>query len=397
MTIPKKLPEDLLKRGVEEIIQRPSLEEKLNSGRPLRIKHGVDPTTKDLHLGYAVVYEKLRQFQEAGHKIIFLIGGFTGRFGDPTDRVWQRKMRKREEVEALADDYKKQLGKILDISKVEFRSNAEWYDGMSAEELLRIMSKTTVQKMLARDMFVERIKEEREIGLHEIVYPVLQGYDSYMLKADVTVIGRDQKFNELQGRFLQEAFAQKPQDLIIMPLLIGYHGEKKMSQSLGNSINFNDSPIDMYGKITSISDSEIMNYFTLVTRLPMKEVNEIEHELKNGANPLDIKAKLATEIVKIYHTKKEAREAEKYFIRVFRKKKQPDDARKIFYSQEPQLLDVVVCSDEKHLSKSEARRLIKQGAVEIDGKINKDGSVTVQFDAIVKIGKHRFVRVFKSQ
>ncbi len=385
---------ELLTRGVANILVRESLEKKLRSKRPLRIKHGVDPTTKDLHLGYAVVYEKLRQFQEAGHTIVFLIGGFTARFGDPTDRSEARKMRDRSEVEALAKEYVRQLGMILDVSKVEVRSNAEWYDEMSAEELLRLLSSTSVQRMLERDMFDKRKKAGVEIGLHEITYPILQGFDSVMLKSDVTVIGQDQTFNELQARPLQEIAGQVPQDLVVMPLLVGTDGKRKMSQSLGNSINFTDKPNEMYGKVMSIPDSEILPYFTLVTRLPVPEIAEIERELKKGANPRDAKARLASEIVAIYHSKAAAAKAEQEFSRVFSGKQAPEHIPSVRVSGPHNILDLVVRAKLVE-SKSEARRLITQGAVEYDGVIVKDAQqvVTPSPGAILRVGKRRFAQI----
>ncbi|MBU3925570.1 tyrosine--tRNA ligase, partial [Patescibacteria group bacterium] len=234
--------EQVLTRGVKKIIERESLEKKLKSGKTLRIKHGVDPTTPDLHLGYAVIYRKLRQFQDLGHTVVFLIGDFTGRFGDPTDKGEVRSMRDKKEVQKLAQNYIDQVSKILDKKKLEIRYNGEWYDKMSAEDLLRLMSKFTNAQMLQRDMFQERIKKGQDIGLHEPVYPVLQGYDSVMLESDLTIIGNDQEFNELQGRRAQEMFGQKPQDLVIMPILTGTDGKNKMSQSLGNYIGITEAP-----------------------------------------------------------------------------------------------------------------------------------------------------------
>ena len=229
--------EKLLTRGVKKIIEQKSLEKKLKSGKILRVKHGVDPTTTDLHLGYAVVYRKLRQFQDLGHRVIFLIGDFTGRFGDRTQRAEkQRSMRSKEEVEKLAKNYIEQAGKILDINKLEIRNNGEWYDKMSAEDLLRLMSKFTIAQMMQRDMFQERMKKGLEIGFHEPVYPILQGYDSVILESDATVIGSDQEFNELVGRRAQEMFGQKPQDMMIIPSLTCTYGNMKMSQRLGHEI-----------------------------------------------------------------------------------------------------------------------------------------------------------------
>ncbi len=250
---PAKIKE-VLTRGVEEVIVRESLEKKLKSGKVLRIKHGVDPTTSDLHIGHAVSYEKLRLLQEMGHKIVFLIGDFTARFGDPTEKLEARTLRKKEEIKDLSQNYIKQISVFLDIKKTEIRRNSQWYDKMSAGELLRLMSHFSTQRMLERDMFEERKKKGLEIVLHEPVYPVLQGYDSVMLKSDLTVNGTDGIFNELQGRKLQKDFGQAPQDIIATSILVGTDGKQKMSQSLGNFIGITEKPNEQYGKVMSIPD-----------------------------------------------------------------------------------------------------------------------------------------------
>jgi len=266
----------ILSRGVTKVIVQKSLAKKLASGRVLRIKHGVDPTTTDLHLGHAVMYNKLRAFQEMGHKVIFLIGDFTARFGDPTDKIHgSRSIRSKDEVAALAKNYIRQACAILDKRKLEVRYNSEWYDKMSAEQLLKLMANFTEAQMMQRDMFEERRKKGLEIGLHEPVYPVLQGYDSVMLKSDATVIGSDQEFNELQGRRAQEIFGQEPQDLMLMPLLVGTDGKRKMSQSLGNDIGIAEEAGSMYGKVMSIPDEIMKEYFVLLTDMSQEEITEL--------------------------------------------------------------------------------------------------------------------------
>lgn len=388
--------QELLTRGVSEIIIGKDLEEKLRSGKKLRVKHGVDPTTKDLHLGYSVIYKKLRHFQDLGHTVIFLIGSFTARFGDPTDKASTRQMRTKEEVMETAADYIKQVGKILDLKKLEIRYNGEWYDKMSAEELLKLMSKFTVARMLERDMFEERIKEGKDIGLHEPVYPILQGYDSVMLKSDVTVIGNDQKFNELQARPLQKARGQIPQDVMIMPLLIGTDGRRKMSQSLGNYISFEDTPEEQYGKIMSLPDDLIISYFELCTDVPLKEIKGIEKAIKEGTNPRDFKMRLGREIVKFYHSEAAAKQAEKHFINVFQKKELPDEIpEKKIARAEWNIADLLT---EIGLapSKSEARRLVQQGGVKIDQKKISDPAETIKLGEkpqIIQVGKRHFVKV----
>ncbi len=362
----------------------------------MRIKHGVDPTTKDLHLGHSVSYLKLREFQELGHQIVFLIGDFTGRFGDPTQKLTTRKLRKRAEVKALAKNYLRQAGKILDLKRLEVRYNSEWYDKMSAEELLNLMSHFTVMRMLERDMFQARIKKGLNVQLHEPVYPVLQGYDSVMLKSDLTVCGVDQLFNELRGRDLQRDFGQKPQGIITVPILLGTDGKQKMSQSLGNYIKIEESPQNQYGKVMSIPDSLIGDYFELCTRVPAKEVREIKKELEGGkASPRDLKAKLAREIVGIYHSKKAAVAAEKEFERIFKEKKSPSKVPVIEIKEKSLSILHFLVKTRLVSSKSEAKRLILQKGVKIDGEIQNDWKklIKIKKGTLVQVGKRRFVKV----
>lgn len=375
--------EQLLTRGVEEVIEKDHLEKRLRAGEKLRIKHGVDPTTADLHLGYSAVYRKLKQFQDLGHKIIFLIGDFTGRFGDPTDETaGPRPMRTKKEVQKLAKNYIKQIGKILDIKKLEIRHNSKWYDKMSAEELLRLMSKFTTNQMMERNMFQERTKRGLGVGLHEPVYPVLQGYDSVMLKSDLTIIGSDQKFNELQGRRMQEIFGQKPQDLIIMPLLVGTDGQKKMSQSLGNYISIAEAPNSQYGKIMSIPDKLLPEYFELLTDLDFDEKE----------NPRDAKMRLAYEIAKTYHGEKEAENARENFVKLFQKKEIPEDIQEIKTKEKKELGDILI-ENKIVSSKSEFRRLIKEGAIDLDTETIKNVHHLIDKNAVVKIGKKKFIKI----
>lgn len=394
ITVPST--EDLLTRGVADVIERKGLEAKLRSGRPLRIKHGVDPTSKDLHLGYAVIYRKLRAFQDAGHTIIFLIGDFTARFGDPNDRHETRKMRNADEVEAAAQSYLDQIGFILDMRKTEVRRNSEWYNTMPAEELLRIMSHFTTQRMLERDMFVERLKKGKEIRLQEPVYPVLQAYDSVMLKADATVIGSDQQFNELQARELQRAFHQEPQDLVLMPLLRGTDGKRKMSQSLGNTIGLAELPKEMFGKVMSIPDTLIGEYFRLCTDVAEAEVKDMLRAMrKKELNPRDAKAKLATAIVTLYHGGAAARSAGEEFTAVFRKKEAPAEIPEIeIHGHEHKLLDLLV-SQQLVSSRSEGRRLIEQGGVRLANTqiTDWDGMAHIRDKDVLQIGPRRFYRL----
>lgn len=386
---------ELLSRGVSDVIDRELTEAQLLDGHKFRIKHGVDPTTKDLHLGYAVIYEKLRCFQQLGHTIIFLIGSFTGRFGDPSDKNETRSMRSKQDVETLAQNYLKQLGKILDLDRVEVRYNGDWYDKMSAEDLLKIMSEFSVAQMLERDMFEKRMEEGKRIGLHEIVYPVLQGYDSVELESDLTVIGTDQTFNELQARPLQARRGQKEQNLIAMRLLVGLDGKQKMSQSLGNYIGFDDEPNDMYGKVMSLPDNMILEYFEMVTRVSREKLKEIKGELLRGENPRNLKMQLAREIVGMYHGDKHVKPAEEHFVQVFQKRENPDEIALMQIKEGKMNIVDLLVEASLVASKSEARRLIEQGGVKLDDVVVVDFELNVDLseEKLLKVGKRKFLRV----
>lgn len=392
-----KLIEEILTRGVENVVVKREIAKKLASGKVLRVKHGVDPTTADLHLGHAVSYFRMRMLQQMGHIIVFLIGNFTARFGDPTDKKETRKMRSKEEVEKMAKDYIRQIAKILDVDKLEIHYNGEWYDKMSAEELLRLMSNFTVARMMERDMFQARIKEGKPIGLHEINYPVLQGYDSVQLKSDLTVVGNDQFFNELQARSLQEAAGQEPQGVIAMEMLEGIDGRQKMSQSLDNYIGFNESPIDQYGKIMAIPDSLIVRYFTLATLVSLQEINEIEQDLKNSDfNPRDAKMRLARWIVEFFHSKQEARTAQEEFVRVIQNKEVPARVEEIKIKEKKfNVVDLFVQSGLVK-SKSEAKRLIAQKGVKVNEKVveSEDQEFEIHEEGLLlQKGKRHFIKI----
>jgi len=386
---------ELLTRGVEEVIVKDDLEKKLLSGKKLRIKHGVDPTTKDLHLGYSVVYNRLRDFQELGHKIIFMIGDFTARFGDPTDKEKSRTLRDPKEVQGMAKDYINQVGKILDLKKTEIRYNSEWYGEMKADELLLLMSHFSSQKMMERDMFQERMKKGETIGMHEPVYPVLQAYDSVMLKSDFTVIGTDQTFNELKARDIQKDFGQAPQDVLAMKLLIGTDGKMKMSQSVGNYIGITESASQQYGKVMSIPDELIMHYFELLTRVPEKDLIKIEASLEKGSNPRDAKVSLAKEIVTLYHGTKAAEKAAKEFEKTFVKKEVPDEIPEVKLPNLTQPLADILVTAKLVSSKSEARRLIEQGGVKVDGAVigEREEKIKPHEGMVIQVGKRKFVKV----
>ena len=343
-----------------------------------------------------MIYQKLKEFQDQGHKIQFLIGDFTGRFGDPTDKIKARQMRKAKEVKELSKNYLKQIGKILDLKKTEVRYNSEWYDKMHLEEFLHLMSNFTEMRLLERDMFQDRIKKGLDIGAHEVVYPILQGYDSVMLKSDLTICGTDQKFNELQGRKLQEIYGQAPQSIMTIPILIGLDGKNKMSQSLDNYIGINEKPQVMYGKVMSIPDSLILHYFELGARYSDKELNAIKKKIENPNKRRELKAELARAIVSMYHGLESAMVAEEDFNRVFRDKQYPMDMPEVKIKNPtcndlPQLLyDLKLVS-----SKSEARRLIDQGGIKIDRATITDYKAPICFHdgMVIQAGKMKFVKI----
>ncbi len=387
----------LLERNVEKIIDRDRLEVLLKSGKKLRIKYGVDVTSPLLHLGHAVNLWKMREFQELGHKVIFLIGDFTTRIGDPTGRSLTRPVISKKQIERDAKEYKRQISKILltNSSVFEERRNSEWYDKMSLSEFLSLASKITHARLIKRDMFQARIEEGREIYIHEFLYPILQGYDSVMLKADLTIIGEDQLFNELIGRYYQEVFYQDPQCIITTTITPGLDGREKQSKSLGNYIAILDKPAEKYGKIMSIPDNLIIPYFKVYTKLSLEEVGRIEKDLKSGVNPRDMKARLAYEIVKIYHGEKKAKEAEREFEKIFRKKEIPSKIKTIkIKRQKISIIDLLVRVNLAS-SKSEARRMVEQNAVKIDKKLINDWRemIDLRKGMIIQVGKRRFIRL----
>lgn len=377
------LPKDVLTRGVADIIVRKDLEKLLAAGKPLRIKHGVDPTRPDLHLGHAAVYRKLRQFQDMGHTVIFLIGDFTARFGDPTDKVKSRVMHDKAEVEHAAKTYIDQVGKILDKSKLEIRRNSEWYERMTAEELLRIMSNFTVARMLERDMFAKRRKTGEEIGLHEPVYPVLQAYDSVMLQSDLTVIGSDQTFNELQARPLQEFFGQAPQQVMSLKILVGTDGKMKMSKSLENHIRITETPEEMFGKLMSLPDNVMPTFAEMLTDLPVVD-------FVKPRNPREAKAMLAQNIVEQFHGAKAAKKALEHFESVHVKREIPQNIEEISVIKGTTVSGML--SQHLTVSGTASKNLIEQGAIKFESRIVKNPWEQVQ-PGIYKKGKRHFFRV----
>ncbi len=397
----KRTPEEqlaVLTSGSVELISREELLRKLESGRPLRVKLGMDPTAPDLHLGHTVVLHKLLQFQELGHEVIFLIGDFTGMIGDPSGRSETRKPLTAEEVARNAETYKSQIFKILDSAKTRIVFNSEWLGTMSGEKLIDLASKYTVARMLERDDFEKRYRGGIPISIHEFLYPLIQGYDSVELEADVELGGTDQKFNLLVGRDLQRNFDQEPQVIMTLPILEGVDGVQKMSKSLGNSVDLEDAPKEMFGKVMSIPDSLLLRYYELITPLPSVEVDGIRQKLQDGSlHPRDAKANLGKLLVTLYHSSAEAEAAAKEFDRVFRDRQDPEEietaeipcARGIIFP----LVEVLTATGLAS-SKSEARRLIQQGAVEVDGRrVTEvdDGLATGRVNPYrVRVGKRRF-------
>jgi tyrosyl-tRNA synthetase len=396
----------VLERGVAEIVSRDELlgklERSLQTGVPLRVKLGADPSAPDLHLGHAVVLRKLRQFQDLGHQVIFLIGDFTGMIGDPTGKSETRKPLAVEEVQANAESYRKQIFKLLDPQRTEIRFNSEWLDGMSFADVIRLTAEYTVARILERDDFQKRYKEGRPIGIHEFLYPLVQGYDSVVLKADVELGGTDQKFNLLVGRDLQRARGQEPQVALITPLLEGTDGVQKMSKSLGNYIGIDESAREIYGKTMSIPDALIVRYADLAAGMPPEAVEAIERGLRDGSlHPRQAKADVAKRLVALYHEEQAAEEAALEFDRIFRDKGRPDDIEIFVVADIPVTgaVDVAILVKNSGGAKSlsDARRLIRQGGVSLDGQVVRDEHLSVRLDRerLLKVGKRFFRRIKK--
>ncbi|MFH0912068.1 MAG: tyrosine--tRNA ligase [Patescibacteria group bacterium] len=387
--------DQIISRNVEEVITLPSLTKRLTSGQKLRVKLGVDPTSPDLHLGHAVSLWKLKQFQDAGHTVIFLIGDYTSKIGDPSGHNATRPVLTEEEIEQNAKTYLEQVEKILDVNKCEIRRNSEWYTPMDLAQIIKLLSHVTIAQVTERDDFKQRTKQGGEVGLHEALYSVMQGYDSVQLKADVELGGTDQKLNLLMGRDLQRKFDQAEQDIMIVPLLLGTDGVKKMSKSLGNYIGIAESPEEQFGKIMSIPDTIMMDYWKLCTNLPETELTNITNELKSGTNPRDIKIRLAKAIVTMYYSSADADKAEADFIKTFQKGELPEDISTVKIPMEPtNMIDLLVVAGLVD-SKSEARRMIEQKAIKIDRQLITDPEqkITPQSEMVIQIGKRKFVRL----
>ncbi len=385
----------IIKKGTVEIISEDELIDKLKLGKPLRIKAGFDPTAPDLHLGHTVLLQKLRDFQRLGHEVFFLIGDFTALIGDPSGRMEARKKMTQEEVLINAKTYERQVFKILDREKTKIVFNSEWLSKLSFQDVLELTSRYTVARMLERDDFEKRYKSGKPISIMEFLYPLIQGYDSVELRADVEIGGTDQKFNLLVGRELQKEYGQKPQVVITMPLLVGLDGKMKMSKSYNNYIALEDEPNEMFGKIMSIPDELMYDYFVLLTDRTNEEVEKMKEEVeKYNRNPRDIKLLLAYEITKRFWGEELAKKAQDEFLRVFSKHEIPEDIEVFrFDLSNVRIIDALV-SSKLVSSKKEAKRLIMQNAVSINGKKVNDIDYIISFpgEYIVKVGKKRFMK-----
>jgi len=386
-----------IRRGVHELLVEAELVERLAAGVPLRVKAGFDPTAPDLHLGHTVLINKLRQFQDLGHEVLFLIGDFTGMIGDPTGKNVTRKPLTRDEVLANAATYEHQIYKILDPEKTTVMFNSQWMGAMSAVDLIQVAAKYTVARMLERDDFSKRYAANQSIAIHEFIYPLIQGYDSVAMKADVELGGTDQKFNLLVGRELQKHYGQRPQTILTMPILEGLDGVQKMSKSLNNYIGISEPPDEMFGKLMSISDELMWRYFELLSFRSIDDVARLKHAVREGANPRDIKFQLGLEIVARFHDQTAAEAALATFIARFQKGALPDDMPDITLQAEDGRLGIANLLKNAGLvgSTSEAFRMIKQGAVRCDGERieDKDLAITPGSTHVIQVGKRRFARI----
>jgi len=388
---------ELVKRGAEEILVEDELVRKLSRGKPLRIKAGFDPTAPDLHLGHTVLINKLRQFQDLGHDILFLIGDFTGMIGDPTGKSATRPPLTPEQVTENAKTYQEQIFKILDPDKTRVMFNSAWMSEMGSAGLIQLAARHTVARMLERDDFSKRYKGGQPIAIHEFLYPLIQGYDSVAMKADVELGGTDQKFNLLVGRELQKQYGQEQQVVLTMPLLEGLDGVQKMSKSLGNYIGIDEPAEEMFGKLMSISDELMWRYFELLSFRPMSEIAGFKRQIEEGTNPRDIKFLLCEEIIARFHHQAAADKAKESFIARFQKGAIPDEMPEIELSAPEGKLAIANLLKQADLVKStsDAMRMIKQGAVRIDGERVEDNKLTIATGAqhVYQVGKRRFARV----
>ena len=397
MTIDEQLA--YLKKGTVDLIREEDLRKKLEraakTGKPLRIKLGLDPTAPDIHVGHTVVIRKLKAFQDLGHTIIFLIGDFTGTIGDPSGKNVTRPPLSREEIDANAETYKRQMYKLLDPEKTELRFNGEWMDKFTAADFVKLCAKTTVKQILERDDFTKRMADEKPISLHELLYPLVQGYDSVALEADVELGGTDQKFNLLMGRNLQREFDQEPQVIITTPLLEGLDGVQKMSKSLRNYIGIEEPPNEMFGKVMSISDDLMWKYYELLTDLSLLQIGAVKAKCESGAeNPRNVKVDLAKLIIRDFHSSDAATAAEKDFNRRFVQKEVPDEIEEKAIAGGIYKLTDLLADTGLAASKGEARRLIEQGGVKVNGEKAANVDVAIDSDGVLlQVGKRKFLKL----
>lgn len=394
--MPIPVPKNIIEEGVEVSIVRESILKKLGSGKKLRIKLGIDPTAPDLHLGHAVVLWKLREFEEMGHQVVLIIGDFTASIGDPSGRSVTRPSLTKKEIRDNLKGYLSQASKIINTRKAEIKYNSKWLSKLRTEEILRLLSHLSVNRVLDRDDFSKRLGSGQSVRMSELIYPVLQAYDSIAVRADIECGGTDQTFNLLMGRELMEKMGLEPQDIITTPLLVGTDGEQKMSKSLKNDIALNDAPNSMFGKIMSLPDSLITSYARLAAHIPKDEIERMEVGIKEGTiHPRDAKLDVAKKIVELYYPEKEAQQAKESFVAVFSQGQAPKDLVELKLGHaEMSLLDLVVAADSS-LSRSEARRLIMGGAVEVDGEIvNRSNQIILLKESrVLRIGKKKFIKV----
>lgn len=391
---------DILKKGTVEIIPEDELvkkiEKSIKENKPLNIKLGCDPSVPDLHIGHSVVLNKLREFQDLGHTAILIVGDFTGMIGDPSGKKKTRPQLTFEETRENGKSYFEQASRILDKDKTKIVYNSEWLSKINLHDLINLLGKFTVQRILERDDFTNRIKDQVEVSMHELLYPIMQGYDSYAVNADVELGGTDQKFNNLVGRDMQKRFGKEPQIVMLMPLLEGTDGSEKMSKSLNNYIGISDEPKDIFGKTMSIPDVLIFKYFTLATRLTPKELHDIKYELENpDTNPRNIKRRLGYELVKLYYNEEIAAKSIEDFDKIFIKKEVPEDIPEITINNTGEKLINLIVNNKLAESNASARRLIEQGGVTIDGNKITDYNyiINITNDFVLKVGKRKFLKV----
>ena len=387
---------ELIKRGIDEVLTEDDLVSKLKSKKQLIIKVGFDPTAPDLHLGHTVILNKMRHFQELGHKVVFLIGDFTGRIGDPSGKNKTRPSLDKEELEKNAKTYSDQVFKILNKDLTDIRFNSEWCEDLGADGIIGLASKYNLGRMLERDDFSKRYKANQQIAIHEFLYPLIQAYDSIALNADVEMGGTDQKFNLLVGRELQRAFDQEPQVCITLPILEGLDGTNKMSKSLDNYVGINEDPDEMFGKIMSISDDLMWRWFELLSFKPINAINELKKEVKSGMNPRDTKILLAEEIIERFHSKDDAENAKNTFLDRFQKGAKPKDIETFSISMDDDIAIGNLLKESGLVqSTSEAMRLVKQGAVKINDEKTDDPKLSIEKnqELLVQVGKRRFLKI----